>query len=399
VRGVFLEEQDEKLLWLHCDLIGLSSEFVKDLKDDYRDAYGLLARQVVISATHTHSGPATIHLRHCGDIDDVYMARLRGWMSEAARAAMANPEPVNLCFSEGRCPLARDRRPWSNYQHVDNRLPVLAFRKEGGGYLALIANYAMHNVALSYQNRLFSADVAGIAAERARSSLPGKPISLLTNGGSANTVPADVSADPGVMIGFGNTIGDTIAHIARKSKRHSRQALHSKIEDVDLPLTILSGQEVLLEYEREAERYKGQASWLKAITDWKDDTLELLQSDFPLSATTVLQVICIGPLAFTAIGAEVFTRLGDELRAAKGPGNYVVGYANGNIGYLPFREAYLEGGYEVETGYKFYGNFMVSVGSYERVRDRAMLLLGSICGDDRQPQDSSPNYMGSSTSR
>lgn len=394
VRGLFLEEQDEKLLWLHCDLIGLSSVFAKSLKDKFRDVYGLSARQVVISATHTHSGPATIHLRHCGKLDDIYMAQLRQRMLDAARAAMADLEPVSLYFAEGHCHLAKDRRSGSNYRHVDNRLPVLAFQKEDGSYLALLANYAMHNVALSYENRLLSADVAGIAAARARLSLPGKPITLLTNGGSANTVPPNVSPDPNIMLAFGNRIGDIVAHIARKSKLHSLQILSSKIEDIDLPLTLLSRQEVLIEYRQEAARYKGKSPWLRAITDWKDDTLELLQGDPPSSTTTVLQVIRIGPLAFTAIGAEVFSRLGDELRAVNGPGNYVVGYTNGNIGYLPSREAYLEGGYEVETAYKFYANFMVSVGGYEQVRERAILLLRTMRGDERQPQDFSRSIMG-----
>lgn len=394
VRGLFLEEQDEKLLWLHCDLIGLSSEFVKDLKDNFRDAYGLLARQVVISATHTHSGPATMPLRHCGKVDDVYMAQLRQRMLEATRVAMADPEPVSLYFAEGHCYLAKDRRSWSNYRHVDNRLPVLAFRKKGGSYLALLANYAMHNVALSYKNSLLSADVAGIVAESARQSLLGKPITLMTNGGCANTVPPDVSPDPNIMLAFGKRIGDIVARTTRKGKLLSPQKLSSKLEEIDLPLSLLSRQEVLLEYEQEAVRYKGKPPWLRAITDWKDDTIELLQGDPPLSTTTVLQVICIGPISFTAIGAEVFSRLGDELRAVNGLGQYVVGYTNGNIGYLPYREAYLEGGYEVETAYKFYANFMVSVGSYEQVRDRAILLLRTMRGDERQTQDFSLNMIG-----
>jgi neutral ceramidase len=393
VRGLFLEEQDEKLLWLHCDLIGLSNEFVKSLKDNFRGAYGLSARQVIISATHTHSGPATIYLRSCGKVDDAYMAQLRQHMLEAARIAMADPEPVSLYFAEGYCHLAKDRRLGSNYQHVDNHLPILAFRKEDGNYLALLAIYAMHNVALSYENRMYSADVAGIAAEYARLSLPGKPITLLTNGASANTVPAVVSANPSILLNFGKRLGDTIAHTTRKSQRHSQQALCSKIEDIDLPLTLPSRQEVLDEYEQEAARYKGKTLWLRAITDWKDDTLAMLQSDPPLCTTIVLQVIRIGQLTLTAIGAEVFSRLGYELRAANGPGNYVISYANGNIGYLPFGEAYQEGGYEVETAYKFYGNLMIPLGSYEQVRDQAILLLHTIQDGKRQPQDFSLNLL------
>ena len=109
---------------------------------------------------------------------------------------------------------------------------------------------------------------------------------------------------------------------------------------MDLPLTALSHQDVLLEYEQETIRNRDKGRWLRAIEDWKEDTLALLQKRSPLCTPVVLQLIRIGPLVFTAIGAEVFSSLGDELRAAEGPGNYVVGYSNGNIGYLPFREAY-----------------------------------------------------------
>ena len=62
--------------------------------------------------------------------------------------------------------------------------------------------------------------------------------------------------------------------------------------------------------------------------------------------------------------------------------------------FIAFREAYPEGGYEVETAYKFYANFMVSPGSYEKVRERALLLLRTMRGDERQSQDFSLNMIG-----
>jgi hypothetical protein len=394
VRALFLEEQGDKVLWLHCDLIGLTNKFATSLKENLTDDDGLTANQVVVSATHTHSGPATIPLRYCGQVDEGYVAQLRRCMLDAARAAMANPEPVDLYFAEGSCNLTRDRRSGSSYQHVDNRLPVLAFRKEDGSYLALLANYAMHNVSLSSENRLISGDIAGIAAQHASLNLPGEPITLLTNGGCANTVPLDASADPNILLSFGNRIGDLIIEITQEGKKCTQQGLASMIEWIDLPLDLLSREDVLTEYQQEAARYEGKTVWLRAIKDWKHNTLELLQNDPPVSIPIVLQVIRIGPVAFTAIGAEVFSHLGGELRAVYGPGNYLVGYANGNIGYLPFRDVYHEGGYEVETAYKFYGNFMVSPGGYEQVRDRAIKLLDTGRGDEPQPQDFTPEFVG-----
>jgi hypothetical protein len=105
----------------------------------------------------------------------------------------------------------------------------------------------------------------------------------------------------------------------------------------------------------------------------------LTEGRAPTSVTTDLQVVRIGPVRFAAIGAEVFSRMAADLRSACGPRCYVVGYANGDIGYLPPQEVYAEGGYEVEMAYKFYGsNFMVAAGGFERLRDRAAVLLNEV---------------------
>ena len=80
-------------------------------------------------------------------------------------------------------------------------------------------------------------------------------------------------------------------------------------------------------------------------------------------------------------------RLHDQIRnSSKGREPFILHdgppYANGNIGYLPFREAYHEGGYEVETAYKFYNNFLVSAGSYELVREQAIFMLDDMLREE-----------------
>lgn len=377
-RGLYLEEGGGKLLWLHCDLIGFMREWACCLRGRLAPELGLEERQIILSATHTHAGPATLPLRQCGRMDEVYLEELDHRLLEAARNALADPEPVTLRFGEGRCTLGRDRRPPSVYSHTDERVPVLAFLRQDATFLALVANYPMHNVALSYENRLISADVAGVAAGLARQRLPGQPVVLMTNGGCANIRPPQVSPDPALLERYGRELGDVVVRVATAGRPCNARGLVTVMETLELPLTVLSHDEVFHEFENACSGITEDSSWLGAIREWRDETLVLLEHGAPSSVASDLHILRIGSVTFVAIGAEIFSRMVEELRGAHGPQTYVVGYANGDLGYLPFREIYDEGGYEVDMAYKFYANFMIAPGAYEMLRDRAVELLHTL---------------------
>jgi hypothetical protein len=64
-----------------------------------------------------------------------------------------------------------------------------------------------------------------------------------------------------------------------------------------------------------------------------------------------VQAIQVGPVAFVGWPGEIFCELGMRLKQ-QSPfrPTYVIGNANGRIGYVPTPEAYPQGGYEVESG-------------------------------------------------
>jgi len=378
VRALYLEGAGERLLWLHCDLLALDREQVARTRQALGESLGLEPRQILLTTTHTHSGPATVLLRQCGTVDPGYLRMLDGWLLTAGRCAVADHRPVTMRFAEERCTLAQDRRQPSLLAHTDYRLPVLTLMNEKGSYMAVIANYPMHNVALSAENRLISADMAGAAAEWARQHLPGAPVVLMTNGACGNLNPPSLSANPQGMEDYGRQLGEAILRGAHDGEVCLAPSLGVGLQTLSLPLTPLSQEQVLAEYDQLAKMVLLDR-WQVAMRQWRDDTLALLEqgapSDEPWAVPIDIQALRIGPVRFAALGAEVFSRMADELRAIHGPHTYVVGYANGDIGYLPFREAYPEGGYEVETAFKFYANFMVAPGSYELCRDLAVELL------------------------
>jgi hypothetical protein len=76
-----------------------------------------------------------------------------------------------------------------------------------------------------------------------------------------------------------------------------------------------------------------------------------------------VQTLRVGPLAIIGIPVEPLNALGLALRGlasregnAGGPSSvWCAGYANGCYGYLPVREEYPRGGYEVASAHRYYG--------------------------------------------
>jgi neutral ceramidase len=111
-KGIYITDSEERLLWIHTDLVGLEREFVQGFREWAEKHLGLQKRQIMISATHTHSGPGTIHLLEAGTYDPAYMEFLQEKMKLAAKAAMANPQDCEIVIAEGKCNLAVDRRTY-----------------------------------------------------------------------------------------------------------------------------------------------------------------------------------------------------------------------------------------------------------------------------------------------
>ena len=68
------------------------------------------------------------------------------------------------------------------------------------------------------------------------------------------------------------------------------------------------------------------------------------------------KVVRLGPLTIVTLPFEPFCGVGMELKEHFGPDTtLVLGYSNGNFGYLPSEDLYDRAQYEVRGAYKFYG--------------------------------------------
>lgn len=379
--ALYVSDRKRRVLWLHTDLIGLECSFVKEIREGLGSRFGFSPEEIVLSATHTHAGPAAIHLNCCGEYDPRYMERLRACLIEAAGAAMKHVEKAEVLAAEGICALAMDRRGTPT-AHRDHRVGVLAWRRADASYAAVLANYAMHNVALGSDNRLISGDVAGRAARTLRERLPGAPTVLLTNGACGNINPPGHVSDFAQLDAWGDQLATSVIDALRNPTVLGNPRLHTACETIEMPLDVGDAAQIQTWAEQLRAGTQGATGYVPERVRHVADTWEQMMLKrcedrmLPTHVPMEIHVLRIGRVVLVCLGAEVFSVLADELRAATGETLYVVGYANGDVGYLPTRAAYAEGGYEVDSAFIFYNAFRPKISAFEMVRDAALYLVG-----------------------
>src|SRR5690606_30251360 len=138
---------------------------------------------VLISCSHTHSGPSLgQHFRvedkenpqafQLANIERSYVAQLTASLRGAARAANASRVPGRMAWGVGHSDVGVNRRETLASGRVvigrrhdglrDSRVSVLRFDRLDGSPIATIVEYACHPILLGPGNRYISADYPGV---------------------------------------------------------------------------------------------------------------------------------------------------------------------------------------------------------------------------------------------
>ena len=381
-KAVFLANGSERVLWIHCDLVGFDREIVREFREWAWQRWGLAGGQVMLSATHTHSGPCTIHLQECGRYDPAYVELLQGRLREAAESALGQTEDCEVVTTEGHLDLAVDRRQQAS-KHADPRVAALGFRRRAGAFKAVVVNYPMHAVALGASNRQISADMPGQTALRLTRQLPGNPTVLVTNGACGNLNPPAENVPFAQIEAWGAQVADAVAARLAQTPPTPHALFRVAARVLPLPLDVLD-EAAIEAFARKALLDK------KPLAEWGDKyrrAIELWRSALIAAAhagrvadhrDAELFALRLGYVTLLGVSAEVFSEFADWLRGGTTERVYVVGYANGDMGYLPTQAAYAEGGYEVEVAHLFYGGFRPQAGGLELLAREAKALLQQI---------------------
>ena len=378
-KGLYITEGEERLLWIHADLVGLEREFVQNFREWAEKHLGLKKRQIMISATHTHSGPATIHLLEAGIYDPGYMEFLLDKLKETAKAAMANPQSCDVVITEGRCDLTVDRRNKAS-AHTDPRVIAIGFKRSDGTFACVLVNYPMHAVALGPSNRQVSADIPGQVALRMSEKIPGNPKVLVTNGACGNLNPPCENVPLEQVKAWAAQIADSVVLPLLKQSPLSKPIFRIGSRIVPLPVDLLTVPEIEAYAQRAMKDADSMTEWgdkfRRAIDGWRKCMTRMVEEEKAEDHRDAeLYCVRFGDVLLLGLNAEVFSRFTDLVREMTGRRVYVVGYANGVMGYLPTKEAYEEGGYEVETAHLFYCAFRPSKGGLELLAEQASDMI------------------------
>lgn len=369
VRALTLDDGQTTIALLTCDLLGLEARTVATIRQQIEQATRIPAAQIMIAASHTHSAPASMFLNGCGTSDPAWLAELPGSCVTATMAAIAATQPARLAAGvvevEG---ISANRRLRNG--PVDRDLEIMRVDDGNGAPFAALFNYACHPVTPGASNRLISADFPG-ALTRHIEAQTGATV-LFANGASADInpagligVPIDRNGNFAMVEEMGRRLAD--GALSRWSNLAPVEGTRIQVASRVLPLPFRPAPseddlaafdaaqqaDMIAADDTTSPRYRNAA----ALRDWVRRTRDEVGSGrFRGLIDAEIQVITVGDVALVGVPGEFFTSLGQQIKQVSPfPHTHILTFTNGNLGYIPAREAYPDGGYEVDSAYRYYG--------------------------------------------
>ena len=374
------------------DLVAMSFEDAMAVRRGAQDATGIPWNHIMLAASHTHSGPATI-----GYFNPKEEEYVRGVVSELVgaikRAVLAREPAAAGCASGSEGTISHYRRlkarnghvvmNWEPYPadqiagplgQVDPELGVLRVAPAGetGRSLCVAFNHAGHPNVLSGDNYLISADYPGLAAELVREKF-GCPALFLNGAQGTMDIDGLKDRDWEGRQRLGTRLAEAVAAVAPRLPVAADPQLRCGSVRYGIPPRKITDAE---------------HSWAKAVLEKTGGKLQPLADgvgdDYKAllfhrlrekeHAETPVEQVCfaLDDSAFISFPGELFTEIGAEIkRLSPFAHTYIIGLANGSVGYVPTREAISQGGYEVDTR-------LLDDSAVDRVLEQSARLLSQV---------------------
>jgi hypothetical protein len=398
-RALVIESGGTKAALVSLDLISTSRAFVEEARREIERLTGIPGGHVMISASHTHTGPILARTSRRYDLQGAqneraveFITKLPGLIAESVKQANERLAAVQTSAWIGQLQgLAFNRRfhmrdgtvGWNPGKlnpnilrpagPTDPQLPVVLFQGARNRPVAIYSNFAIHLDTVGGSE--ISADAPGTLARLLTAATDPEVVSVYTTGCCGDINHIDVSRrtpqkghEEAARIGTLLAAGVLLA--LENVRPVTPGAVRVRSQMVKLPLP---------------EIQPGDVEAARAVADRvrKGDTppprfMDQVQAFKVLDVAgregqpqeVEVQVVTLGDeLAWVSLPGEIFVELGLAIKQnSPFRQTMIAELANGSIGYIPTRVAYPQGNYEVVSA-------RCGEGSGEMLVDAALAML------------------------
>ncbi len=363
-KALALEDADGmRLVIVTTDLIGFPREFRDRLEKAVGERYRLGPENLLLSASHTHSGPELRAWRATQtwdlppeqvELGRKYADRLLGKLVELVGDALEDLAPAQLSYTHARAGFAMNRRRPTERGFVispnadgpvDHDVPVLRVTGPDEELRVLLFGYACHNTTLSFYE--FCGDYAGFAQQYVEETHPGTTAMFISGCG------ADQNPTPRRSLEWaqhhGRALANAVEAALESPARPVQGPLRAVLDEVTLELAEPPSVEDLKRQASSANNYERRHA---------KEVLKELEQKGRIATTYpyLIQVVGFGDdLTLVALAGEVVVDYSLRLKAElKGSPVWVAGYCNEVFGYVPSERVLREGGYEARGAVVYY---------------------------------------------
>ncbi len=407
-RALVIDDGTVAVALVVVDSCMLPRELLDAAKAKAAKATGIPAKNMLVSATHTHTAPTATAV-FGSPVNADYVLFLTDQIAAAIEKAHAARVPAKLAFGTHDEPSQVFNRRWKtkagatnpdpfggttdrvrmNPGHqnpaidvqagpVDPQVCVIAARDVADKPLSLFANYGLHYVG---DLPPLSADYFGVFAELIGPKLGtekgSKFVGLLSNGTSGDVNNVDFANPPKkTQPGEGcRAVAEAVATAARKAVAEAKYATAITVAAAEEELEFKVRKPTAAEIDRAKGilAKAGDKPLSSPEQVYAGETLALAK--YPDTVKLTVQAIRIGDQGIVAIPCETFAEIGLKIKTDSPlKRTFAVSLANGYNGYLPTPAQHELGGYETWRARSSY----LEVTASDRISATALKLLTAV---------------------
>jgi neutral ceramidase len=352
-KSLYITDGQTEAAVIAADLCIFSGELAAHFRRAISSASGVAAGNIVLSATHTHTGPqiSLYPFETGGAPDPAYLTFLEKSFADALRTAKLRARPGRVEFSRVRSRLGVNRRQMRDGKAAflpnpegshDRAADTRWILDRNGRLIATLTSYGCHATVMGGPN--LGADYPGYFKDLMEKRTGAVALWCAACG-------ADVRPwFSGMVTGFG---GGTPDHAKQMGYAHAREVLAGRRRafPVELGRLRISRRMVTLPIQKPWTLRQLRTILYKGTIEGYGPKFLTLAAEMRHTRTASCEVQVLSLNAghhLVYLGGEACTEIGIGLKDLC-PGQIVTphGYANSMVGYIPSEHMFPQGGHEV----------------------------------------------------